>query len=246
MADGAAIPLFGLAAVAVAGVISGMTGFGFALVTAPLLVLALPARVAVPIISVLSLLSHLVVLGETLRSIRLKRIWLLVLGGIIGSPLGVYLLLLLDPATLKLAIGVVTTLFALALLVGFKRPIRDERLASLPIGLASGLLGGSTSMSGPPVVLFFSNQGVDKAGFRANLNLYFILLACATLPAQLVAGLLTRQVLTYLAWFAPALFAGTLAGVWLARRVDDEAFRRLTLIVVIATGLSAIAGALAG
>ena len=33
---------------------------------------------------------------------------------------------------------------------------------------------------------------------------------------------------------------------WLARRVDDEAFRRLTLIVVIATGLSAIAGALAG
>ena len=246
MADGAVALLFGLAAVAVAGVISGMTGFGFALVSAPLLVLVMPARVAVPIVSVLSLLSHLVVLGETLRAIDLRRIWLLALGGIIGSPIGVYLLVMLDPASLKLAIGLVTTLFALALLRGFKRPIRNERLASLPIGLTSGLLGGSTSMSGPPVVLFFSNQSVEKRTFRANLNLYFILLACATVPAQLVAGLLTRQVVTYLLWLSPALLAGTLAGMWLARRVDEEAFRRLTLVVVIATGLTAIAGAIAG
>lgn len=246
MADGLATLVFGIVAVGAAGVISGMTGFGFALVTAPLLVLVLPARLAVPIISVLSLLSHLVVLVETVRNVHLTRIWLLVLGGVIGSPLGVYLLLLLEPASLKLFIGVVTTLFALALLVGFKRPIRNERLAALPIGLASGLLGGSTSMSGPPVVLFFSNQNVDKPAFRANLNLYFILLACVTLPAQLVAGLLTRQVATYLLWFSPALLVGTLAGMWLARRVDEQAFRRLTLLVVIATGLSAIAGAVSG
>jgi uncharacterized protein len=139
---------------------------------------------------------------------------------------------------------VVTTLSALALWLGFKRPIANEKVASLPVGLASGILGGSTSMSGPPVVLFFSNQGVDKQGFRANLNLYFTLLTLSTLPSQLVAGLLTRPVLTYTAWFLPVLLAGTLLGVRLAHRVDEAAFRRLTLIVVIATGLSAIASAL--
>jgi len=243
--DGASTLVFGLAAVAAAGVISGMTGFGFALVTAPLLVLVLPARVVVPIVSALSLLSHLVVLGETLRDVRLARIALLVIAGIVGSPLGVYLLLWLEPSVLKLLIGLLTTLFAAALLIGFRHPIRNEQLASLPIGFASGLLGGSTSMSGPPVVLFFSNQNVDKRAFRANLNLYFILLACATLPAQVAAGLLTGRVLTYLLWFTPALFAGTLVGMWLARRVDENAFRRLTLLVVMATGLSAMAAALA-
>jgi uncharacterized protein len=236
--------LFGLLAVGVAGIISGLTGFGFALVTTPLLVLILPPTVVVPVVALLSLLSHLVVLLETLPWIRLNRIWLLALAAVIGAPLGTYLLLALDAAVLKVLIGMVTTLSALALLFGFTRPIRNERLASLPVGLASGLLGGSTGMSGPPVVLFFSNQGVDKHVFRANLNLYFILLACSTLPSQAIAGLITREVLTYAAWFIAALLLGTLAGMRLARRVHETDFRRVTLVVVIASGLSAIASAL--
>jgi hypothetical protein len=244
MADPLATVVFGLLVVAAAGVISGLTGFGFALVTSPLLIIVLPPKVVVPVVALLSLLSHLVVLGETLRWIRLRRIWLLTLAAMIGAPFGTYLLIMLDAVALKALIGAVTTLSALAMLFGVRRPIANERAASLPVGLASGILGGSTGMSGPPVVIFFSNQGIDKQIFRANLNLYFILLACATLPSQMAAGLLTRPVLTYTGWFFPALFLGTLVGMRLARRVDEASFRRITLLVVIASGLSAIASAL--
>jgi uncharacterized membrane protein YfcA len=246
MADPATTLIIGLLVVGAAGIISGLTGFGFALVASPLLIIVLPPKVVVPIVALLSMLSHLVVLAETLPWIRLKRIWLLTLAAMAGAPLGTYLLVTLDADALKTFIGVVTTLSALAMLLGFKRPIENERLASVPIGLASGILGGSTGMSGPPVVLFFSNQGIDKHIFRANLNLYFTLLACVTLPLQVAAGLMTTKILTYSAWFFPALLLGTLAGMRLARRVDETAFRRLTLVVVIAAGLSAIASAMMG
>ncbi len=244
MPDPAVTLVFGMAAIVLGAVISGLTGFGFALVTVPLLIIVLPPKVVVPIVALLSISSHFVILGGTLRWIQIRRIALLSLAGVIGVQLGTYLLLILDAKTLKTLIGAVTSVSALAIMLGFKRTIRNERLASLPVGLASGILSGSTGMGGPPVVLFFSNQGVDKHVFRANLNLFFIVLTGAALPAQLLAGLLTHQVVTYAAWFLPALFLGTLLGMRLAHHVDEAAFRTITLVIITATGLSAIASGL--
>ena len=95
-------------------------------------------------------------------------------------------------------------------------------------------------MGGPPVILFFSNQGVEKQVFRANLTCFFTILSLVTIPTQWLGGLLTREVLVYSGWFLPALLLGTLLGVKLARQVSEPIFRRITLGVVIMTGLSAI------
>jgi uncharacterized membrane protein YfcA len=64
--------IFGLLAVGIAGGISGLTDFGFALVTAPLLIIVLPPKVVIPIIALLSLLSHIVMLFQTYRWIHLR------------------------------------------------------------------------------------------------------------------------------------------------------------------------------
>jgi len=231
----------GLAAVFLAGVTSGLTGFGFALVTVPLLILVLPPKVVVPIISLLSNLTHLLILIETRRWLQPRRILPLMLAGIAGIPLGTYLLLALDAQTLKILIGVVTTLAAIAMLTGFSRPIRNEKLAFFPVGFISGLLTGSTGMGGPPVVLFFSNQGVEKQVCRANFTLFFTVTSLVALPTQLAGGLLTSQVWTHALVFSPALLLGTVLGIRLARVISEAIFRKLTLFVIIATGLSAVA-----
>jgi hypothetical protein len=209
-------------------------------------VLVLPPKLVVPVVALLAATSGLMIFFEIYRWIDLQRIWLLVVAGVVGIPLGTYLLTILPAQTLKLGIGVVTTLSGLAFWLGFQRPIRNERLALLPIGLASGILGGSTAMSGPPVILFFSNQGVSKQVFRANLNIYFTMIKLWTIPNQVVAGLITPDVLRWTAWSLPAMIAGTLLGMRLAQRVDEATFRRLTLIVVIVTGLSAIVSTTGG
>jgi uncharacterized protein len=244
MAEPAAVIVFGCLAIGLAGLVFGLTGFGFALVTAPLLILVLAPKVVVPIVTLLSNVGHVILLVETYRWIRIKRVWLLMLGGIIGAQVGTYLLLVISPSTLKVLIGSVTLVSAVAMLLGVRRPIKNEHVAALPVGFVSGILGGSTSMSGPPVVLFYANQGVDKAVFRANLNLYFTILTLATLPSQIVAGLMTDTVVSYALLMLPVLILGTIAGIRLAHRVNEDNFRRLTLMVVIASAVLAMAAGL--
>ncbi len=154
----------------------------------------------------------------------------------ISTPLGTYLLLVLDGGVLKLAVGLVTILFAIALLAGFDKPLRREGVSAALVGVASGLLSGSTAMGGPPVVLFYTNQGVEKRAFRANLNAYFTVLALSTLPWQLAGGLITKTVVLYAVSFLPALMLGTGLGIALIPRAKSTVFRTIVLMIVILSG----------
>jgi uncharacterized membrane protein YfcA len=111
----------------------------------------------------------------------------------------------------------------------------------LPVGMLSGLLGGSTSLSGPPVILFFANEGGGKQHFRGNLIAYFTLLNVGSILAFWAFGLLGAQVwLACLVYLIPLLI-GTFVGMWIARRVDELVFRRIVLALIAAIGIVLIA-----
>ena len=234
----------GLCIVFLAGVTHGLTGFGYALASVPLLIIYLSPKVAVPVVLIHSVIINAIVLAEVWRFVELRRIWLLMAAGIVGMPLGTWMLIVLNANVLKALMGLVVTLSGAAFLLGFRREVRTERVASLPLGLSSGVLGGSTAMSGPPVVLFFANQGMDKRVFRANLVAYFLALNLATLPLHGVGGLLQRDVLVYTGLLVPALLAGAVGGMALARRVPERPFRLITLLVVTVAGVVSIASGL--
>jgi uncharacterized membrane protein YfcA len=80
-----------------------------------------------------------------------------------------------------------------------------------------------------------------KQVFRANLTMFFMSLGLSKLIAQLLGGLITRPILIYTLWFLPALLGGTWFGTWLVDRVSEHMFRKITLALVITTGLSAVA-----
>jgi len=52
---------------------------------------------------------------------------------------------------------------------GRRWPIRNERGAAVPLGAGVGLLYGLTTISGPPLTLFWNNQGVAKDDFKVGL-----------------------------------------------------------------------------
>ncbi len=232
--------LLGAAAVFLAGLTYGLTGFGFALVATPILAIWLSPRIVVPAVLLMSMANGLILLISCWRDIQPRRIWLLTLAGILATPAGAYFLRFGSPAVLKWLIGSAIIPFALAFLLGFQRPLRQEGPASLPVGLISGFLNGSTGMSGPPVILFFTNQCLEKGAFRANLVAYFMALNLVTLPLYAAHGLVTRQVGMYALAGLPALALGTWAGVRLAGRVDARLFRTITLLLVLMAGISSI------
>jgi len=104
------------------------------------------------------------------------------LGGLIGIPIGTFILLVIDPQFIKFVIGILIIIFGCALLFEIGKKVKNEKWALGPVGLLSGILNGSVSMSGPPVILFFQNQKLDKNEFRANLIGYSLFLSIITVP----------------------------------------------------------------
>ncbi|MFO7966550.1 MAG: sulfite exporter TauE/SafE family protein [Archaeoglobaceae archaeon] len=244
MVDLLALILIGSVVVFLAGLTQGVTGFGFALVSAPIMVIFFSPKVVVPIVVTYGVLISLVIVVECRRWLDLRRILPLMISGLAGIPVGVYLLAVLEGGTLKVLIGAVITLFALAILTGFQKPVENEKLAFGPVGFLSGVLGGSTSMGGPPAVLFFANQGVEKQTFRANLVAYFLVLSIGAVAAFILNGLVTEEVTYYTATFLPAMALGAFTGIKLANKVEEEFFQRTVLFVVIIAGILSVASGL--
>jgi len=99
-------------------------------------------------------------------------------------------------------------------------------------------------MSGPPVILFFSNQGFTKQEFRASLVSFFLFMNIATLPVYLYAGLLTGTVMTSTLILLPGMLVGTFIGTRLAHKVEEEKFKKGVLVLVIIFGCMSIASGL--
>ena len=212
----------------------------------PLLVLFLPPRTVIPVALMVGTVLNLSIALRERESLQAKRIVPLIVSGVFGIPLGMVLLLVLDGDVIRLIIGIVICTTGLLLMAGLYLKIKREKLALIPVGFISGILNGAISMSGPPVVLLFSNQKLRKGNFRANLVTYFIVLNILTYPIFLLGGLFTWDVLILSGVVMPGLVTGLFLGLKLTGRLDEFQFRRMALILVVVTGISALASGLHG
>lgn len=228
--------IWGAAAIFLASVTAGTLGFGVSVVSAPFLLLFLSPKTVVPILLIYGFLVNAVIAVEARKFIDLRRIWPLMVAGLLATPLGTFVLLVASVDALKLMSGIAIVGVSLALLFNFAQPAANEKLAFLAVGLASGILGGSTSLNGPPVMLFYTNQGMPKESFRANLVVYFLFLDAFSLPFLWEEGIITRQVIDHTLWFLPMLVIGTAGGILLSKRIRERVFKRIALSIIILTG----------
>lgn len=223
--------------VLVAGFTQGLTSIGFSLVSVPFLSRIVPLSQAVPIVVFLSLCTNIMIIRTCYRFVRIRRIWAMVIASLIAAPFGASLLVQIDAGILKIAVGVIITGFSVLLLAGKTFPVRNETFACIPVGVLSGLLNGSISMSGPPVALFLSNQQADTHTFRANITLYAIILNVITIVSYVSHDLVTRELATLAFFLVPAMFLGVAAGIFATKLVDEPVFRRITLGVIVVSGI---------
>ena len=230
----------------VAGFIQGLVGFGAGLTMIPIFILFVEPTILIPAALLNGLIMNGALALEARQHIQPRRIFSILIGAVLGLPFGTYLLVLLTSDILKVMIGAVIAVFGTLLLFGWRFHLKNERLLGLPIGVASGLLNGSVSMSGPPVILFFENQGVMRDHFRANLVCYFSVLNCLTLIAFGIIGLITLDVLVLAGWTLPLAVSGIYLGTKMSKKVDETTFRRIALILVSLAGLVSLTVGLTG
>ncbi|MFM9107419.1 MAG: sulfite exporter TauE/SafE family protein, partial [Chloroflexota bacterium] len=137
------------------GVVSGLAGFGFALVCVPPLLLVYEPPAVVTASILLSIVTGVVVLAGALGSVRWRMVAGLLPAATAGIFVGARLLTSVPAAAVSLIASTAVMVFTLAMMRGWTMPGADTPAATAAAGGASGVLNALTGMAGPPVAMLF-------------------------------------------------------------------------------------------
>jgi len=238
---GAGSAVWLIAVTGLAGLVRGFSGFGTALVFLPLSALVLHPVAALVLLLLLDIGGPLVNLPRALAEGQPRQIALLSAGMILGLIPGVAILLILPPEAFRWGVSLVALAAAGLLASGWRwRGSRGPGVQA-GVGALSGFLGGSTGLSGPPVVLYYLASRAPAAVVRANMILYLFavdlaLLALLALRGQIGAGMLGAAVL-----LMPAFLLANAAGAaaFHALRGPERVYRLAALVLI---GAAAVTG----
>src|SRR3954470_3306728 len=161
----------GALSVAAASFLGGVTGFGYALVATPLLLLAgFPLPFVVTANLTLALVTRVSIAYRFRAFVTPRRVAALVLGSVPGLWIGTRVLTSVDPSAIKLAAGVLVMVVAMAMARSLGAPApRPLPGAPVAAGFAGGFLGATTSLNGVAPVLLLARDKAAPRSFIADL-----------------------------------------------------------------------------
>jgi uncharacterized protein len=228
--------LVGALVIAAACFVQGLAGFGIGLVSLAFLPLLMSPADAIVLITLYATVFTVVIFLPLRRDFTLHGMRELLVGSIVATPAGVFILAIMPPAALTRLIGLVLLVIVGLEWLGLYPELRG-RGWGLGAGLAAGLLGGAIGTPGPPVILYAAAQDWSARTVKANIQAFLIVNQAVILIGYWWAGLLNREVwrLTWL--YAVPAVAGLAAGMLLFNRLDRARFRRVVFAVLFVSGL---------
>jgi len=224
-----------------AAVISGATGFGFALAATALWSLALEPRLVTPLVLVFTTLLNIGYLPIFWRDIDLRRLAPFALGSSLGVPIGAYALSRLPSDTLRMGLGALLLAYGGFMLT--RRPAaaltlgpRAARLGDGIVGFLGGFFGGLGGLSGFLPALWCALRGWDKNTNRALIQAY--ILFSNALSLLWIGGLVgvADGVPSRVLLMLPFVVLGGWLGLKVFARLNTAAFNRAVLWVIAGSG----------
>ena len=228
-----------------AAIVNGALGYGFSSITVPLALLFLTNRVLNPALVPIEVALNAYVLWvnrDALVNVW-RRVLPMVIGLVPGVLLGTMLVSQVSPSWLKLATFIVLLPLIFFQAAGFRRPIRSERAVGFAFGGGIGVLYSVTTISGPPLAVMLSNQGLTKKDFRAALGFIRLAESSFTAVAYVYAGLYSAQSMALIPLILPSIAIGVPIGAFLIQRIRPETFRRVCMSFdawIVGFGISAL------
>lgn len=240
-----AVLLFGALA---GGFVSGLAGFGTALMALGIWLYVVTPDVAVQLVVICSVIAQTWTMPSIWRSIDFKLVVPFLVGGLAGVPIGTLLVAYADPGHFKLAVGVLLLVFPTALYLQ-RKPMAlsiGGKAADGAIGFAGGVLGGLAGLSGPIPILWASVRGWGKDERRGVFQIFNWTILTAAFVVQTASGLVTQQTM----WLTLLVMPATIGGAWLGTRtyhaLSDGNFRDVVLGLLFLSGVTLVWSSLAG
>ena len=159
----------------IASIIRGFNGFGFSATCISGFSFILPAIEIVPIILILEVFISIFMFPYIWNKIDWNFVFKLLIGIVIGSPIGLYLLKYLSPQTTHLYVCVIIIFFSILLMKGYSNQRINNNRSKIFTGIVSGTLNGLTTLGGMPVALFLLVTSIQPAVIRGSLAALFFL-----------------------------------------------------------------------
>jgi uncharacterized protein len=222
--------------------VAGLSGFAFGLVAASIwLFILTPLQTATLIVA-----FGLIVQGYSVWKLRhaldWSKLWPFLAGAAVGVPIGISILGWASPAYVKAGIGVFLILYSLyALFRPSLGPVtKGGAAADAGVGFANGVLGGITGLAGILVTIWSGLRGWPKDQQRTIFQPVAVAIFAMSAVWFGAKGAVSADTIRLFLFGFPVLLAGTWLGMKLYGRLDETAFRKVVLVLLLASGAALI------
>ncbi|MGH8868673.1 MAG: sulfite exporter TauE/SafE family protein [Actinomycetes bacterium] len=238
-----------LAAMAVGGFVKGAAGAGLPQITIPVMAIFLGVEHAVVVMAIPGVVINAWLFWVHRAHLRATRdLPVLLVAGVLGTVLGTLGLTALHSQALTFVLAGVILLYVAVVLSKWEiaLPAALSRYTSPPVGLAAGLLQGSTGMSGPVLSTYLHSYRLGKETLVISLVTLFQVFALTQVFTLLQLGLYsTSRVVESLLALVPLMMAVP-AGTWVSRRMSRRGFDLLVAAVLTLSAATLLQGAVGG
>src|SRR4051794_9175680 len=231
----------------VSGTARGFSGFGSALIFMPLASSLAPPTMIAALLLVIDFVAAAPMLPNAWKHADRKATAVMVLGALIGVPLGTYFLSRLDPVTTRWIISGFVFSLLLLLLSGWRYRGKDHAALSIAVGGVSGFCSGLAQTGGPPIVGYWLGRPIASKVARANILLFFGASDFFSMVSYAVSGLITWDSLKLSLLIGPIYAIGVALGASLFGHASERMFRSICYALIataVIFGLPALDGVL--
>lgn len=222
-----------------AGFMKGVSGMGLPVVATPILAALYDLHTAIAVTIPATLLTDVPILYTFRAEWRqARRLIPILLPAVVGIVVGTQILVTVDPASLRVLLGVLVIGFVLV--AHFRLlPRLSERLArriAPGVAVAAGVLQGTAGQSGPVISMYFFQLELPRPAFLFVINAFFLVVDSAQMLSLIAHGFYTpgrsAQAVAVACLSVPTL----LLALRLQGRISEDLFRRAVLMVLALTG----------
>jgi uncharacterized membrane protein YfcA len=228
-----------LAVLALASVVQATAGFGFALVSMPLLSAVIGPASALAVASQVSIVNSAATAISSRAHADRSSLRRMVFAAVAGMPIGLWLLETASVRVMQIVISVTVAIFAVLIGRGF-RLRRSSARVEVAAGLLSGALGTSTGTSGPPIVICLQSRGLPAARLRATISSQFVATGWLSVALLAVRGHVGGDDVLVALAALPLLALSWMLGAHSFSRLSQRHYQSLIvalLLAVAAVGL---------
>ncbi len=231
----------------VSGTARGFSGFGSALIFMPLASSVAAPRLVAALLLIIDFIAATPLIPNAWKHADRRATAVMVLGALIGVPVGTYLLTRLEPVTTRWIISAFVAALLTLLLSGWRYRGKDHVALSVGVGGLSGFCSGLAQTGGPPVVGYWLGRPIASAIARANILLFFAASDFFSAVSYAVTGLITPEAVLFSLLVGPVYAIGVGFGAALFGRASETLFRGICYALIAAAviiGLPALDGVL--